>query len=120
MKKQFISTECSSIQKIQFVAKGASENTDMRLTFVYEQEYYLLTLQFKNVTNFCCERDSFLCEKDTYSFNLGELLFYDDEDGTPLHIGDELGGFSLICDNVEFICLEKMKPGLINFVIELE
>ncbi len=100
MKKTFISTECSHIQKIEYTSNAeASQKINLLLTFIYEQGNYQLTLRFINVT--MCYR-----ERDSVSFICGELLFYDDEDGTPLHVGDELGSFSLVCDDVEFVILK--------------
>ena len=109
MKIPFISTECHNIQAIQFITNGVNNNIDVLLTFVYDQEQFLLTLQFNNVTKFFCERGYATCGQ--VGFDLGELLFYDDEgeDGAPLHIGDELGSFSLICNDVKFISIEDIR-----------
>lgn len=102
MNAQFISTECSDIRRIQYIYDRKSKECSVQITFVYLHELELLTLQFINVTEFVLEKENVCC------FNLGELLFYDEQDGSQLHIGDELGGFSIICDDVKFVHVEPI------------
>ncbi len=113
MKKNFISTECSHIQKIEYTKPNDSSQINLLLTFIYEQGQYQLTLRFLNVTAFCLERDSI-------SFDFGELLFYDNEDGTPLHVGDELGGFLLVCDDAEYVSLKTNDQAWVGLIDDLE
>lgn len=104
MKAQFISTDCSDIRRIQFNYDQASREYSLQITFVYLHEQKLLTLQFINVTEFILEKEN----ADTYCFSLGELLFYDEQDGSRINIADELGGFSIICDDVKFVHVEPI------------
>ena len=103
MKRPFISTKCIYIQSIDISIDNDCNSPNITVSFIYDYDKYdmfLLTLLFTNVSSFFWERDS-------PSFNLGELLFYDEEDGSPLVIADELGGFKLVCQDVELISLKE-------------
>ena len=102
MKTQFISTECTDIREIRLKFDNKHIGVNVHITFVYARETELLTLQFLGVTELNLEK------YEAGIFSLGELLFYDEEDGSLLHVGDELGGFSIICKNVEFVKLEPI------------
>jgi hypothetical protein len=112
MKRPFVSTECTYVQKIELKINEHTKSTDIVVSFIYDHEIFLLTLLFENVSKFIMERDS-------PGFNLGELLFYDEEDGTSLCIGDELGGFSIVCNNVQFISIEEMNQAWVSFIRDL-
>ena len=108
MKRSFNSTNCSAIRDVSFLVGETSETPSFVIKFVYGVKgvadvQELLTLRFVNVREFDLEN----C--DSGGVSLGELLFYDHEDGSPLHIGDEAGDFGLVCEDVEFVKIEPMR-----------
>ena len=112
LQEQFVSTDCTFVQRIKLLADHKRTSIDMQVTFVYDsgEHLRLLTLCFREVQQLEIERDSVRCD-------LGELLFYDDEDGTPLHIGDELSsGFSIVCNDVDFVDIKEAQQDWIYFV----
>jgi hypothetical protein len=125
MQRSFVSTDCSFIQKVEFKKNSATHEVDILVSFVYESEYsslrnqlsvpndayilvqdheiLLLHLLFESVLEFRLERDS-------TAWKLGELLFYDDEDGSPICVSEELGSdFYLTCKDIKFIGIEPLK-----------
>jgi hypothetical protein len=103
MGSPFVSTKCSFVQKVEFQKNSITHETDFLVSFVYDRETSLLHLLFKSVLKFTLERDSI-------AWDLGEFLFYDYEEGSPICVCDELGSsFSLTCKGVEFVGIEPMR-----------
>ncbi len=108
MKRSFDSTNCSAIRGVSFSVDETSKSPTFVIKFVYgvkgvADSQELLTLRFVNVREFDLE----YC--DSGGASLGELLFYDNKDGSPLRIGDEAGDFGLVCEDVGFVKIEPMR-----------
>lgn len=108
MKEMFDPSKCSYIQKITLCSYSES-GIDIIITFVYNHDLQVLNLLFKDVILFELTRD-------TAPFNIGELLFYDTEDCSPLVVADELGGLSITCSDIVFISIEEMKEDWVHYV----
>ena len=108
MKRNFDSTNCSAIRDVSFSIDETSNAPMFVIKFIYgfkdvTESQELLTLRFVNVREFNLES----C--DSGGVALKKKLIKNSEDGSSLHIGDELGDFGLVCEDVEFVNIEPLR-----------
>ena len=107
MLETFEPSKCHFFHSLKFVVDYSTDRNgyltgDIEVTIVYDSEnkdkdkVLLLKLLLINVRE--CK---IICFSELFDF--GRLIFYDAERNSGCHVVDELGGFHIICDDVQFI-----------------
>ena len=112
MNEQFDSEKCSGVQNVEYKSEYNGKKVNcISVTFIYDNNQYDIKLLFIDVSEFELDRDNIV-------FECMELLFYDDEDGTPIIIGDECGRTRIVCKDVKFIEKKPMTSAWVSFLDE--